>query len=156
MNETAGAPPLHGTLVSHNGVGCLLLGAPGTGKSRLGVEIMAFGGRVVADDLVVLRLMSGMLMGGPPKELMGIVEMRGVGLNKIPDTVSQHVVHMVIELNTDLNIPVPTSNTREFEGVELPYFVLPPHPYTSALYVAAVMRAVLDKRILPPDWKPGV
>jgi serine kinase of HPr protein (carbohydrate metabolism regulator) len=157
MAEPQPPTPIHASLISHNGAGCLLLGESGSGKSRLAVEATVLGAKIIADDQVVLKTMSGMLMGAPPKELLGIVHMRGVGINRIADVTSQHVIHLAIDLRVEPSIidGAPHQVTRSFEGISIPFLTLPPHPSTSALYVLATMRAIQDGRLLPPDWRPG-
>lgn len=146
---------IHGTLISYAGIGCLLLGESGTGKSRLAAEGLMLGAKLIADDQIVLSTMSGLLMGAPSKPLLGVLEMRGVGLIKLPDTSAQHVVHVAVKLDAahgSERLPAPTTET--YEGVTIPLLALPPHPTTSALYLLSVIRAVHEGRMLPQDWRP--
>ena len=68
--KSALAPSItrHGVLVEVYGVGMLLLGESGLGKSEAAVELLKRGHRLVADDAVEIRRVStGSLMGTAPK-----------------------------------------------------------------------------------------
>lgn len=64
--------------------GVLLRGAPGAGKSDLGIRLVDGGGRLVADDRTVLAIENGCVMARPPAVLAGLVEARGVGILRLP------------------------------------------------------------------------
>lgn len=145
---------VHGTMVGHNGIGVLLLGESGTGKSHLAAEIAMLGGRVVADDRVIISIRGGMLMGGTDPKTAGILELRHVGLYKIPDTVSQHVIHVVAELG-DPGERLPGPQTYRLLERDMPYLRLPRVPYVSGAFVMVATRALHEGRILPPDWHPN-
>jgi len=77
---------LHGVLVEMYGVGTLLLGPSGIGKSECALFLVERGHRLVADDLVELtRLPSSVVMGAPAPLLRHHLEIRGVGILNIRD-----------------------------------------------------------------------
>lgn len=154
MQAAENCAPVHGSMFSFMGIGCLLLGPGGSGKSRLMAEASMIGASMVADDQVALRRSNGLLWGAPPKELAGVFEMRGVGLCAMPaDAVSQHALHVGVELGHALT-RLPELGARQFLGIHLPMLYLPSPPETSALYLLAAVRAVHEGRILPTDWRP--
>ncbi len=65
----AGYEPLHGTAIEHNGRAIALLGDTGYGKSTLAAGLLRAGGRLLTDDLLLLRAMQGELFAypGPPR-----------------------------------------------------------------------------------------
>lgn len=83
-NRLAPETYIHGDLVDVYGVGLLLVGESGIGKSECALDLVARGHRLVADDLVkVLRRGEGILMGyGAAKTptLQHHIEIRGVGI----------------------------------------------------------------------------
>ncbi|MFA6618658.1 MAG: HPr(Ser) kinase/phosphatase [Candidatus Neomarinimicrobiota bacterium] len=72
---------IHGGLVDLYGVGILLTGESGIGKSEIALEIVERGHRLVADDIVNLkRSQINMLIGEPAKLLQDTIEVRGLGI----------------------------------------------------------------------------
>jgi HPr kinase/phosphorylase len=77
---------MHGVLVEVHGVGTLLLGPSGIGKSECALFLVERGHRLVADDMVELtRLPSSDVMGAPKPLLKHHLEIRGVGVLNIRD-----------------------------------------------------------------------
>ncbi len=80
--EEANAPEtsLHGTLIDVYGVGTLLMGESGVGKSECALELVERGHRLVADDVVEIRLQNRVLMGKSNETLRHRMEIRGLGI----------------------------------------------------------------------------
>ncbi len=71
---------LHGVLVDVAGMGVLLTGASGIGKSEVALELVHRGHRLVADDSVIIRNSNGILVGRAPDMIRHMLEIRGVGI----------------------------------------------------------------------------
>lgn len=72
---------LHGVLVDVYGIGVLITGKSGVGKSETALELVKRGHRLVADDLVEIREVSkNVLIGNSPKLIEHMMEIRGVGV----------------------------------------------------------------------------
>ncbi|EPZ42976.1 MULTISPECIES: HPr(Ser) kinase/phosphatase [Alicyclobacillus] len=72
---------VHGVLVDVYGIGILITGASGIGKSETGLELIKRGHRLVADDAVVIRQISDeSLIGSAPPLLQHLLEIRGLGV----------------------------------------------------------------------------
>jgi HPr kinase/phosphorylase len=77
---------VHGALVEVLGVGVLIRGPSGIGKSEIALELVARGHRLVADDVVrIRRLEDGGLSGYAPEIIRHHLEIRGIGILYIPD-----------------------------------------------------------------------
>ena len=77
---------LHGVLVDVFGIGLLLVGKSGIGKSECAVELVLRGHRLVADDVVRCEWRPpGMVFGAPADMLRHHVEVRGLGVLNIKD-----------------------------------------------------------------------
>jgi HPr kinase/phosphorylase len=77
---------LHGVLVEVYGVGTLLIGPSGIGKSECALFLVERGHRLVADDLVELtRMPNSAVLGSPAPLLRHHLEIRGVGILNIRD-----------------------------------------------------------------------
>lgn len=77
--------------------GVLLLGKSGSGKSDLALRLIQAGAKLVADDRTDLTVSRGRLYAKPPKRIAGLLEVRGVGILKVPYA-AQTQVTLVIEL----------------------------------------------------------
>lgn len=72
---------VHGVLVDVYGIGVLITGKSGVGKSETALELVKRGHRLVADDLVEIRQVAkNVLIGNSPKLLEHMLEIRGVGI----------------------------------------------------------------------------
>ncbi|WP_373893358.1 HPr(Ser) kinase/phosphatase [Virgibacillus sp. CBA3643] len=81
--ETAFAPTtaIHGVLVDINGVGVLITGQSGVGKSEAALEIVKRGHRLVADDSVEIKQEDyDTLIGNSPPLIKHLLEIRGLGI----------------------------------------------------------------------------
>jgi serine kinase of HPr protein (carbohydrate metabolism regulator) len=76
--------PLHGTAVECNGGGYLLIGPSGSGKSDLALRLIHQGASLIADDYVDIQQGQEALYLQPPSSLQGILEVRGLGLIRLP------------------------------------------------------------------------
>ncbi|MBI9008408.1 MAG: HPr(Ser) kinase/phosphatase [Tenericutes bacterium] len=72
---------MHGVLMDINGVGVLITGKSGLGKSEVALELIRRGYILVADDLVeVYQIEKGVVIGEAPAMLKKYLEIRGVGI----------------------------------------------------------------------------
>ncbi|HYE58263.1 MAG TPA: HPr(Ser) kinase/phosphatase [Rhodothermales bacterium] len=72
---------VHGSLVDVYGVGLLLMGKSGIGKSEIALDLVERGHRLVADDVVVVTgKQEGILMGAGTELVQHFMEIRGLGL----------------------------------------------------------------------------
>ena len=72
---------LHATLVDIKGIGVLLRGASGVGKSECALALIERGHSLVADDYVIVTLIADRELQGTSKELnRGYMECRGIGI----------------------------------------------------------------------------
>ena len=72
---------VHGVLMDIFGVGVLIQGASGIGKSETGLELVKRGHRLVADDRVDVFQRDAFTLSGEPAEILrNMIEIRGVGI----------------------------------------------------------------------------
>lgn len=83
-----GAPP---------GLGILLLGKSGAGKSDLALRLIAAGAELVADDRTELYVWRRRLYAQAPKRIAGLLEVRGVGIVALPPA-NKTQVTLAVEL----------------------------------------------------------
>ena len=79
--ESAPTQTAHGVLVDVFGIGVMIMGSAGVGKSECGLELIERGHRLVADDVVVLkRLGRNFLVGAAAYNFAHHMEVRGLGI----------------------------------------------------------------------------
>lgn len=71
---------LHGVLVDVYGLGILITGESGIGKSETALELIKRGHRLVTDDAVDIKEIDRELIGFSPKVTIGMLEVRGIGI----------------------------------------------------------------------------
>lgn len=79
--ELAPCISIHGVLVDVYGVGVLIMGESGIGKSEAALELIKRGHRLVTDDVVEIRRVSDdTLVGSAPNITKHLIELRGIGI----------------------------------------------------------------------------
>jgi serine kinase of HPr protein (carbohydrate metabolism regulator) len=121
-------PSIHASAVL---VGChalLIRGPSGSGKSRLALALLqaadagaiAFA-RLVADDRAVCRAAHGRLLVRPAGGLEGLLEVRGLGIRRLPYEPVAVVAAVVDLAAADADrLPEPASRVTEIDCVSLP------------------------------------
>lgn len=71
---------IHGVLVEVYGMGILLTGNSGVGKSETALELIKRGHRLVADDAVEIKRVDDRLQGTSPELVRHFMEIRGIGI----------------------------------------------------------------------------
>lgn len=79
-NEMAPEIRIHGGLIDVHGIGVLITGDSGVGKSEATLELVRRGHRLVSDDVVDIREVDGVLTGHCPEITFGMMEVRGMGI----------------------------------------------------------------------------
>jgi HPr kinase/phosphorylase len=84
LNEIlAPTTTIHGVLTDMYGVGVLIIGKSGVGKSETALELVQRGHRIVADDAVKVSRISDQLVGTAPSNTAHFAEIRGIGIINI-------------------------------------------------------------------------
>lgn len=122
---------LHATTVALDGRGVLILGPSGAGKSALGLELMALGCALVADDRTELRPKGGALWATCPAPIRGLIEARGLGLLHSP-TLEGAKLALIADLGEEEGERLPPRRGRALLGVDLPLLRRPPHGLSAA------------------------
>ena len=71
---------MHGVLLDVSGMGILITGKSGLGKSDIALELINKGHRLVADDSVIVKNINDQLIGKAPDKIKYFMEIRGIGL----------------------------------------------------------------------------
>jgi HPr kinase/phosphorylase len=110
----------HGVFMDILGLGVLLTGESGLGKSELGLELISRGHGLVADDAVDLyKISQSALEGRCPDLLLNLLEVRGIGLLDIKAIFGETAVRRKMRLKLIVHLVRKETMEREFE--RLPY-----------------------------------
>jgi HPr kinase/phosphorylase len=110
----------HGVFMDILGLGVLVTGESGLGKSELGLELISRGHGLVADDAVdIYRISQTALEGRCPELLQNLLEVRGIGLLDIKAIFGETAVRRKMRLQLIVHLVRKETMEREFE--RLPY-----------------------------------
>jgi HPr kinase/phosphorylase len=106
----------HGVFLDILGLGVLLTGESGLGKSELGLELVSRGHGLVADDAVDLyRVSQTALEGRCPELLLNLLEVRGIGLLDIKAIFGETAVRRKMRLKLIVHLVRTETMERDFE-----------------------------------------
>ena len=106
----------HGVFMDILGLGVLITGESGLGKSELGLELISRGHGLVADDAVDLfRVSQTSLEGRCPELLQNLLEVRGIGLLDIKAIFGETAVRRKMRLKLIVHLVRKETMERDFE-----------------------------------------
>jgi HPr kinase/phosphorylase len=125
MNQS---PSIHASAVLVGARAVLIQGPSGSGKSRLTLALLHAAAqglipfaRLVADDRAHIDARHGRLLVRPAETLAGLIEIRGLGIRRVPHE-PLAVVGLVVELGQPVaeRLPDPARRQAEMAGITLP------------------------------------
>ena len=129
---------LHGVMMDILGMGVMITGESGLGKSELGLELISRGHGLVADDAVDLyRINQTTLEGRCPVLLQNLLEVRGIGLLDIQAIFGETAVRRKMRLKLIVHL------VRK-ETLERDYDRLPHEPLTEHVLGIPVRKVVIQ------------
>ncbi|MEA3328269.1 MAG: HPr(Ser) kinase/phosphatase [Candidatus Omnitrophota bacterium] len=156
---------LHGTFLDVYGVGVLIIGKSGVGKSECALELIERGHRLVADDMVEIKLKAGKFLMGRGAELIRYhMEIRGLGIVNVKEIFGVGAVRnrkrigMVVTLEK-------WDSKKEYErlgleekiykilAIKLPHLVIPVRPGRSIPILIEV--SALNQRLKRMGFHPA-
>ncbi len=139
-NEFAPEVSMHGVLVDVFGVGTLILGPSGVGKSECALELVSKGHRLVADDVVNIKCLAGYtLMGSGSPLIRHHIEIRGLGIVDISRIFGVGAVRTRKRISLVINLEN-WDETKEYDrfgiqeincrilNIEIPSMIIPVKP----------------------------
>ncbi|MGD0230646.1 MAG: HPr(Ser) kinase/phosphatase [Syntrophorhabdales bacterium] len=155
----ASSAMVHGVLMEIMGVGVLIIGRSGIGKSENALDLVMHGHRLVGDDIIEVKKIGALeLIGEAPKMIKNLLEIRGVGIVDIRQLFGVSAVRrskrieLVVELlDWDNNIEYDrvglTEDKYRLLGIDLPLMRIPISPgrNVSAIIELACRNHVLKK-----------
>ena len=129
---------MHGVFMDILGLGVLITGESGLGKSELGLELISRGNGLVADDAVDLfRINQTTIEGRCPELLQNLLEVRGIGLLDIRAIFGETAVRRRMRLRLIVHLVRRETMERDYE--RLPY-----EPLTQDVIGVPIQKAVIS------------
>ena len=137
---------IHASAVLAGPRAVLIRGPSGAGKSRLALDLIAAAAsgqlpfaRLVADDRAELEAVGGRLLVRPAPPLAGLIEVRGLGIRRLPHE-PVAVVGLVVDLAASdaARLPAPEQRQAAIAGVVLPRIAVAADAPALPLVVAAL------------------
>ncbi|MFQ5669919.1 MAG: HPr(Ser) kinase/phosphatase [Acidobacteriota bacterium] len=130
---------IHGCLLDVYGLGVLLLGDSGIGKSECALDLIVRGHRIVSDDVVVIRRLGDTLSGSSPEMTRYHMELRGIGIINVKDLFGVAAVRRVKDVDMVIRLDRwregkvyerlgVDERTNQLLGISLPYVEMPVAP----------------------------
>ncbi|PID28222.1 MAG: HPr(Ser) kinase/phosphatase [Candidatus Cloacimonadota bacterium] len=107
---------MHATMVDVFGVGILITGKSGIGKSECALDLVERGHRLIADDLVKIKLQDDKLTGTLSREIGHFLEVRGVGIVDIQKMFGIQAVGLNKTIETEV-VLMPWHENLDYERV---------------------------------------
>ena len=129
---------MHGVFMDILGIGVLITGESGLGKSELGLELISRGNGLVADDAVDLfRVNQTTVEGRCPELLRNLLEVRGIGLLDIRAIFGESAVRRNMRLRMIVHLVRKETMERDYD--RLPY-----EPLTQEVLGVPIQKAVIQ------------
>ncbi len=110
---------VHATAVDIAGLGVLLLGASGVGKSDLALRLISEGALLVSDDQTAVTVADGALVARAPSTIVGLIEGRGVGILRAPVKAATRLA-LAVSLSPNRPDRMPEGATWSLPGAPKP------------------------------------
>lgn len=110
---------VHASCISVEGNGLLVFGRAGSGKSTLALQMIELGANLVSDDRTKLSLDKDQICAEPPSAIVGLLEVRGVGILKLPN-ISSTKIKVCVDLDLIESERLPTARFMSLLNTEVP------------------------------------
>jgi HPr kinase/phosphorylase len=134
---------LHATAVAINGAGVLLLGPSGSGKSDLALRLIDRGATLVSDDGVLVEPRDPRPVLRTAPNIAGLIEMRGVGIVKMPFT-DGVPLHLAVVLGDAIERMPSASPTRDIAGSAVPLVVIAAFEPSAPIKIEHALRLAVE------------
>lgn len=158
--ELAQRKSVHGVLLDVNGMGVLITGQSGIGKSEAALDLLRRGHRLVTDDRVDLYTTDGVLVyGEPPEVTKHMIEIRGIGIIDVTHMFGVGAVRERARVNLIVRLELWNEdsmydrlgadvNYQKIFDVEIPSMVIPVSPGRNiAIIIETAAMSIRSKQL---------
>ncbi len=129
----------HGVLMEVFGVGILLTGKSGVGKSETAMELIKRGHRLIADDNVIIKEIANELYGTAPDIIRYFMELRGIGIINVKSmygsgsVLDEKNIQLIIQLENwqqgkEYDRMGDQMSSASYFGIKVPKLIIPVSP----------------------------
>ena len=147
---------IHGNLVEVFGMGVLIIGDSGIGKSEITLELLKKGHIFISDDAVEYYRLFDRIMGKSNDITKNLIEIRGIGILNIAKLYGIQQIKNEIEISVIIEMSMLNDKTtferlgregsyKELAGINIPYYKLPISPGRNA---ADIIEVIVNKQKL--------
>jgi HPr kinase/phosphorylase len=151
---------VHGSMVDIRGIGVLIMGEPGVGKSECAIGLVERGYSLVADDTTLIRVNAGReLIGTSPDLGRNFMEVRGIGLVDVPAMFgvkgirTEKRVDLIVTLkpwdpHEEIERVGDEMETKTLLGIAVPHMTIPIRPGRDVARLVEVAALHMKLRVL--------
>ena len=138
-------PLIHATCIAVDGIGVLIRGPSGSGKSDLALRLIDAGAELVSDDYCELSVVEKSLRATAPDAIAGKIEVRGRGIITMPHRPSVNV-ELLVDLMPKKEIErYPEERASTIEGVTVRHLAIDPDTVSAAAKVRLALTYQADE-----------
>jgi serine kinase of HPr protein (carbohydrate metabolism regulator) len=134
-----------GTSVAIDGLGVLIRGPSGSGKSDLALRLIDAGALLISDDQTELSREGNRLVARAPDTIRGRLEVRGIGIVSVPNARRAPLVLVVDLVPSEQVSRMPNPGGWRQDGVEVPLIVLTPFEASAVAKLRLAVRRVVSE-----------
>ena len=111
---------VHGTAIALEDKGVLLIGPSGSGKSDLALRLIDSGATLISDDQIICERRNDEIFLFPHKKINGLIEVRGVGIIKVP-YIENVKLKMIVQLINKQPERIPVKEEKNFLNLKIKF-----------------------------------
>ena len=135
---------IHGTCVAFRGMGILIRGPSGSGKSDLALRLIDNNAKLVSDDQVLAMVKNGEVVLSSPRSIAGKIEVRGVGVINMRYIKSSKLALVVDLVKKSQAIErLPKKKLTKLLGVNVPVIELIPFEASAVIKLKLALKHIL-------------
>lgn len=162
-DKFASETSIHASLVDVFGMGVLMVGRSGVGKSECALELLERGHRLIADDIVEIKRVGNKLTGNGAKLIKYHMEIRGLGVINIKELFGVSAICEKKEIELVINLE--EWKKEEYDrlgladkaytllGVKVPHLIIPVRPGRNIAIIIEV--GVMNQRLKDMGYHPA-